>query len=125
MGINIGAMFAPTAARAVYSYVLGNAGFHYNSAIPSLANKLINQTATRENISELMNLAKSQVPSLSQSGLTEFSHTYIDTLSRAYHFGFGVALVSLVVSMLIFWGFRKYYRQADITENQKAASAYP
>jgi len=24
--------------------------------------------------------------------------------------------------MLIFWGFRKYYRQADVTEKQKAAS---
>ena len=97
--------------------------FIITAAIPSLANKLIDQTATHENISELMGLAKSQVPSLSQSGLTEFSHNYIDTLSRAYHFGFGVALVSLVVSMLIFWGFRKYYRWADMTEKQKAASA--
>ncbi len=123
MGINVGAMFAPTAARAVYSYVLGQQGLTYNNAIPSLANKFIEHTATQENISELMSLAKAQAPSLTQSGLAEFSHNYIDTLSKAYHFGFSVALVSLVISMIIFWGFRKYYKWADMTERQKAASA--
>ncbi len=122
MGINVGAMFAPTAARAIYSYVLRNAGLTYNNAIPSLANKFIDHTATPANINELMGLAKAQVPSLTQSGLDEFSHTYIDTLSRGYHFGFGVALLSLVVSMIIFWSFRKYYKWADMTEKQKSVS---
>jgi POT family proton-dependent oligopeptide transporter len=123
MGINVGAMFAPTAARAVYSYILGQAGLTYNNALPALANKFIEHTATGQNINELLTLAKVQVPSMTEAGLADFSHKFIDTLSRAYHFGFGVALISLIVSMLIFWGFRKYYKWADMTEKQKASSA--
>jgi POT family proton-dependent oligopeptide transporter len=123
MGINIGAMFAPTTARAVYSYIMKGAELTYNPAIPALANKFLEQTATGENISELLVLAGKQVPGITESGLAGFSAKYIDTLSKAYHFGFGVACISLIVSMLIFWGFRKYYRHADLTEKQKAASA--
>ena len=55
-------------------------------------------------------------------GLKAFSESYINTLSKSYHFGFGVACLSLIISMLIFWGFRKYYAQADLTERQKARS---
>ncbi len=122
MGINIGAMFAPTAAHAVYSFILGKAGLTYNSAIPSLANKLLDHTASQGNVSELLGLAQSQVSTLTEAGLTGFSQKYIDTLSKAYHYGFGVALLSLIVSMIIFWSFRKYYKWADMTEKQKAAS---
>jgi POT family proton-dependent oligopeptide transporter len=123
MGINIGAMFAPTTARAVYSYIMKGAELTYNPAIPALANKFLNHTATGENISELLVLAGNQVHGITESGLAGFSTKYIDTLSKAYHFGFGVACISLIISMIIFWGFRKYYRHADLTEKQKAASA--
>jgi len=51
-----------------------------------------------------------------------FSESYINALSKSYHFGFGVACISLIISMLIFWGFRRFYAQADVTECQKAKS---
>jgi POT family proton-dependent oligopeptide transporter len=54
--------------------------------------------------------------------LKAFSENYINALAKSYHFGFGVACVSLILSMLIFRGFQKYYRQADLTERQKAKS---
>ncbi len=120
MGINIGAMFAPTAARAVYSYVMRTAGFTYDPAIPALANKFLEGTATTQNTQELLNLAGHQVKEIAQSGLANFSSDYISTLSKAYHLGFGVACISLIASMLIFWGFRKYYKHADLSEKQKS-----
>lgn len=122
MGINIGAMFAPTAARAVYGYVLRSAGYTYDQSIPALANKLLEGTATNQNITELLDLARNQVSGITESGLFNFSDKYINTLSKAYHLGFGVACISLIVSMLIFWGFRRYYKHADLTEKQKAKS---
>ncbi len=122
MGINIGAMFAPTAARAVYSYVLKGAGFTYNPSIPALANKYLAGTISGQNIQELLTLAGNQVKGITEAGLTDFSSSYIDTLSKAYHFGFGVACISLIISMIVFWGFRKYYKHVDLTEKQKAAS---
>ena len=39
MGINIGAFFAPSAAGGMRNWILGRAGFTYDSAIPSLAHK--------------------------------------------------------------------------------------
>jgi len=55
--------------------------------------------------------------------LTTFSKTYIETLSSSYNAGFAVAAASMVVSFLIFIGFKRYYQQADVTEKQKAKSA--
>jgi POT family proton-dependent oligopeptide transporter len=123
MGINIGAMFAPTTARAVYSHVMRGAGLAYNPSIPALANKFIEGTATSENIRVLLDLAGKQIKGITEAGLADFSTTYINTLSKAYHFGFGVACISLIASMIIFWGFRKHYKHVDLTEKQKAASA--
>ena len=54
--------------------------------------------------------------------LGRFSTDYINTLSKSYHFGFGVACLSLIVSMIIFWAFRKHYKVAAMTERQKARS---
>jgi POT family proton-dependent oligopeptide transporter len=123
MGINIGAMFAPTAARAVYSHIMKGAGFFYDPSIPALANKFLDGTASQENVQNLFQLASAQVNGITQSGLAGFSSDYINTLSKAYHIGFGVACISLIVSMLIFWGFRRYYKGADLTERQKEKSA--
>ena len=43
-------------------------------------------------------------------------------MSKSYHFGFGVACIALIISMVIFWGFRRYYGYADLSERQKAKS---
>lgn len=48
MAINVGALFAPTAATKVTNYVLGHANFSYNSQIPSLAHQFLNGTITPE-----------------------------------------------------------------------------
>jgi POT family proton-dependent oligopeptide transporter len=120
MGINIGAMFAPTAADKVSNWVLSGAGFTYDARIPALANSFIKGALA--DASEFLGIAKLQDPAVTLDSLMAFSTTYINALAKSYHFGFGVACFSLIVSMLIFWGFRKHYRQADVTERQKAKS---
>ena len=118
MGINIGAMFAPTAAGAVSNWIMKGGGFFYNAEIPALANKFLkgdNTVAAR-----LQELA-SQQPTQGEN-LQDFANSYIATLSESYHSAFSVACASLILSMAVFWGFRKYYKQADMTEAQKAQS---
>ena len=73
MAINIGALFAPTAATAMTNYVLGKAGF---------------------------------------------CTTYIDKLSEAYNYGFGVACISLIASMAIYVIFRSTFKHADYNSKQ-------
>ena len=121
MGINIGAMFAPTAAERVSNWWLKTQHFTYDARIPALANDLLKNVQIDQ--SQYLSIAQLQNSSVTMETLRTFSETYINALSKSYHYSFAVACVSLIISMIIFWGFRKYYRHADFTEKQKAASA--
>jgi len=74
-----------------------------------------------DDVSKLTQLAHAQMgPNFTD--LTTFSKTYIDVLASSYNAGFAVAAASMIVSFLIFIGFKKYYKQADVTEKQKSKS---
>lgn len=118
MGINIGAMFAPTAAEYVSNLILKKYDLFYKGDIPALAHKFLNGDTSVTN--RLTELAAAQPAKFAD--LTLFSQTYIDALSKSYHYAFGVACLSLVISMVVFWSLKKYYKAADMTEKQKAAS---
>lgn len=120
MGINVGAMFAPTASEKVSNWILGASHYFYDARIPALANSFLKGTLA--NASDYLAVARAQDPAVTLGTLRGFSENYINALSKSYHYGFGVACISLIISMLIFWGFRKYYRHADFSEKQKAAS---
>ena len=121
MGINIGAMFAPSASEFVSNAVLKTAGFAYDARIPALANEFLKGKLA--DADGYLAIAKTQLASVTPDTLKGFSEAYINALGKSYHFGFGVACLSLILSMLIFWGFRKHYKQADLTETQKAKDA--
>jgi len=120
MGINIGAFFAPSAATGISNWILGKQGLFYDKKIPDLAHKFLNGDTSIQD--QLAGLAQAQTGS-PVSDLAQFCHTYIDTLSRSYNAGFGIAAASMIVSFLIFIGFRKYYKSADVTEHQKSKDA--
>jgi POT family proton-dependent oligopeptide transporter len=121
MCINIGAMFAPTAAEAVNKYILAGHNFTYDARIPALAHKLLsNQLA---DAGEFLSIAQMQDHSVTMDNLGTFADNYINILSKSYHYGFGVACLSLIISALIFLGFKRYYKHADFTEKQKGKDA--
>ncbi len=121
MGINVGAMFAPTASEKISNWILSSARFTYDARIPALANDFLKGRLA--DAGAFLDIARAQDPAVTLDTLGKFSETYINTLSKSYHFGFGVACISLVISMIIFWAFRKHYAHADLTEKQKAKSA--
>ncbi len=120
MGINIGAMFAPTASEKVSNWILAKSGYVYDARIPALANDFLRNRL--DDAGKYLDIARIQDPAVTLETLKAFSEKYINVLSRSYHYGFGVALIALALSMLVFWGLRKYYREADLTEKQKARS---
>ncbi len=188
MAINIGAMFAPSAATAICNWHLKKFGLVYNSDLPELANNLINSseitsgtitdisveaskgiefitansdiadiatqsvatipacdstvtTGLTEAAANLTDLAtySTRMAEISQSsqdilriagesGMTingsiiDFCKEYLDKLSSAYNLGFAVACVSLIVSALIYFGCKKWFKHADINTKQAAAS---
>jgi proton-dependent oligopeptide transporter, POT family len=117
MGINIGAFFAPSAATGISNWILGKEGFSYNPRIPDLAHKFLNGDTS---ISEQLALLAEKQLGGPVGDLAQFSQNYIDTLSLSYNAGFAIAAASMILSFLIFIGFRKYYKSADITEHQKS-----
>lgn len=119
MGINIGAFFAPSAAEAIGNWVLKGKGFTYDSEIPYLAHQFLD--GKLPDAGKLTQLAQAQMGS-NLTDLATFSKSYIDTLATSYNAGFAVAAASMVVSFLIFIGFKKYYKDADITEKEKSKS---
>ncbi len=117
MGINIGAFFAPSAAEGISNWILNKAGLIYNPKIPHLAHEYL--AGKLKDTSEFLALAHQQMGD-KFTNLTDFSHLYINTLSKSYNAGFAIAAASMVISFLIFVGFRKYYKSADVTEKQKS-----
>ena len=71
---------------------------------------------------EVKYVQQAQDSSVTAQTLGTFTTDYINALSQSYHYGFGVACISLIASMIVFWAFKKYYKSADLTEKQKAAS---
>ena len=71
MAINIGAMFAPSAATAITNRFLGNAGLIYKADIPALAHQFINGTITPENTDRLQALAQMMPGDAAQMPLGE------------------------------------------------------
>jgi proton-dependent oligopeptide transporter, POT family len=116
MGINIGAFFAPSAAKAIRGWILERNGLIYDKSVADMAHKYLQGSV--EKVSEFESLARSQMGS-TFTNLSDFSHKYIDGLSQAYNAGFAIASVSMILSLIIFLSFRKYYKNADVTHRQQ------
>ena len=122
MAINVGALFAPTAATKVTNYILGRSGFTYNAQIPSLAHQFLNGTITPEGNATLSSLQAAQGFT---GDMSAFCSTYIEKLSEAYNYGFAVACISLILSMAIYVCCRSMFKHADYNSKQaKAVNNY-
>ena len=122
MAINVGALFAPTAATKVTNYILGGAGFTYNAQIPSLAHQFLNGTITPEGNATLSSLQAAQGFT---GDMSAFCSTYIEKLTEAYNYGFAVACISLILSMAIYVCCRSMFKHADYNSKQaKAVNNY-
>ena len=124
MAINIGAMFAPTAATALTNSHLAKAGLIYKADIPALAHQFL--SGSLSDTSLLQSLQASMPGSeVTAMNLTDFSQYYINNLATAYNLGFAVACVSLIISIAIYLGCRSWFKHADVNAKQAAASNAP
>ena len=120
MAINIGAMFAPSAATAITNRFLAKAGLIYKADIPALAHQVL--SCNNENLGRLTEL-QAMMPDASVKAMDsmQFSQYYIDHLSSAYNMGFAVACFSLIVSVAIYFACRAWFKHADVNAKQAAA----
>jgi len=123
MAINIGAMFAPSAATAITNKFLAKAGLIYKADIPALAHQYLDGTIAADKAEQLTSLM-GQMPGEQIAGMdmSAFSTYYIEHLSTAYNMGFAVACVSLIVSILIYFMTRSWFKHADVNASQAKAA---
>ncbi|MDN5296791.1 MAG: proton-dependent oligopeptide transporter, family [Bacteroidota bacterium] len=119
MAINIGALFAPTAATKVTNYFMAKGGFTYNPQIPALAHQFLRGEIKPEGLDQLNQLAVSQNFT---GDLAQFSTAYIEQLAQSYNYGFAVACISLIASMAIYLGFQSTFKHAIFSSKQTKAA---
>ena len=122
MAINIGAMFAPTAATALTNSHLKSAGLIYKADIPALAHQYLGGTLADTSGLESLQAAMPGAD-IASMDLTAFSQYYINHLSTAYNMGFAVACISLILSIAIYLGCRSWFKHADVNAKQAKAGA--
>ncbi len=120
MAINIGAMFAPTAAEKITQWWMGKYNLIYNGDIPALVHEYMNGTLSGDGLQKFTDLAAAQ-GCTDPSQLGTFGQNYLDVLSTSYHLGFAVACVSLIGSMLIYVLSRNTYKHVDVLVKKEAA----
>ncbi|MFA6676930.1 MAG: peptide MFS transporter [Bacteroidales bacterium] len=125
MAINIGALFAPSMAEKITNWVMGGKGLSYISSFPALAHQAIDGNITEVGSNKLAELASTMPDAFSAQGgdILKFSQYYLDQLSTSYHYAFGIACISLVVSIAIYLGFHSWFKSADVNSKQQAEIA--
>ncbi|MFH1296609.1 MAG: peptide MFS transporter [Bacteroidota bacterium] len=107
MGINIGAFFAPSAARAIRTWWLHTNGYGYDPDLPALCHRLIDgnmvDTSAMQPLADKVMLSGQPVADLMQ-----FAQEYIHVFSTGYNYAFGIASLAMVVSLLIYLGFKRH-----------------
>jgi len=104
MGINIGAVFAPQAARGIRTWFLNSRGYGYDSDLPSLCHQYL-----RGNLADpgtLQQLAD-RVSAAPVTDLRAFAEGYLGVFATGYNYAFGVAAVAMLVSLAAYTLFRR------------------
>ncbi|NPA68642.1 MAG: peptide MFS transporter, partial [Chlorobi bacterium] len=101
MGINIGALFAPHAASGIINWFINKQGFERNDLLPSLIHKFNEGTLNAIEKTDLQNLAD-KVSHTHVSDLATWTQQYLDAYGTGFNYAFGVAGLTMIVSLLIY-----------------------
>jgi len=101
MFINVGAIFAPFAAIGVRNWWLSSHGYAYNSGLPALCHSFLSGTISPEAAATLKTQA-AEVSTAPISDLSFFAKDYLNVFTTGFHYAFGVAIIAMAISLVIF-----------------------
>ncbi|MFA6334725.1 MAG: peptide MFS transporter [Bacteroidales bacterium] len=110
MGINIGAIFAPTIAKDIRDWYIGTKGFLYDAQLPKLAHDVINGSVPSTDFLAKASAANTNGVAITADNALSFAHDYINSFSTGYNYAFGIAAVAMVISLIIYSVFKKDLR---------------
>jgi len=120
MFINVGAMFAPLVAPQLRAWWLKTQGFTYDAGLPSLCHQHLKGAleAGSEGATKFAEFAAAQGGG---ADLTMFANNYLNAFTTGFHYAFGVAIVAMLVSVVIYSVNKKGF--PDPKNKIKAAAA--
>ncbi|MCG8412492.1 MAG: peptide MFS transporter [Bacteroidales bacterium] len=122
MGINMGALIAPHAANGVRNWLLKTHGYSYDADLPALCHQMIDGKLA--DVSVFQGLAD-KVTGGHVENLSAFAKDYLDVFSTGYNYAFGIAAVSMVISLVVYVIFQKMLpggtakAEAKVTEKKE------
>jgi len=115
MGINIGAFFAPNAARGIRTWYLSSHGFRYDADLPSLCNQFLE--GTLKDVGKFKELATSA--SINPiTDLATFARQYLDVFTTGYNYAFGIAALAMIASLIIYLLFKHHIPDRKAAEKK-------
>ncbi len=125
MFINIGAIFAPFIAPGIRSWWLKKNGFLYNAELPSLCHSHLNNSITAESSQVYQAWANDATISTEPvSNLTTFANEYLDVFTSGFHYAFGIAIIAMLISFVIYMANKKKFpNPKTIEENENETSS--
>lgn len=123
MFINVGAIFAPFAAVGVRNWWLSVFGYRYDADLPALCHGHLAGTLTPEAAETYRTLVdKVTVSGMPTADLTAFAHDYLNVFTTGFHYAFGVAILAMLLSLLIFIVNRKKFPDPKKKEEVKTGA---
>lgn len=108
MGINIGALFAPTVAVKLRDWYLNSQNFGYDSSLPAVCHNYIANPGNPEVASNLQMLAEKASLNGAVNDLGSFASSYVEAFSTGYNYAFGFAAMMMLVSLIVYFVFNKH-----------------
>ena len=129
MGINIGALFAPHAANGIRNWFLKSQGFLYDQNLAAISNQY-KLDPNSVNLDEFKKLAEgaSLTPIIGDLNYSDFANHYINVFSQGYNYAFGVAAISMIISLVVYIFWKKLLPNKSMAlentkENQKGSAS--
>ena len=117
MGINVGAIFAPATAVGVRDWFLKSQGLKYDAHLPEMAHKVLDGAAPSAEFLEKASFVSGNT--VTAADATQFAEFYINTFSKGFNMAFGVAAVSMIISLVIYMLCKKYLQSGMVFVDSK------
>ncbi len=112
MCINVGAFFAPFAATGIRNWFLHSKGFAHDGSLPALCHQVLKGSLVK--VDDFLILANKVT--LSGATVTDakaFAAQYVDVFSQGYNYAFGIAAISMLISLTVYLVFYKFLPNKD------------
>jgi POT family proton-dependent oligopeptide transporter len=125
MFINIGAIFAPIFAVGIRNWWLEKNGFLYNSDLSALCHQYLSGTLSPEATTRYGELMTQVSTGQVITDQTVFANTYLNVFNTGFHYAFGIAIIALLISLVIFVFNKKYFPEPTVKTAAKTSGDVP